>query len=354
MKARDRMTYPESEAVVLNGTTYRLEWLTPQRLFDVEIMKDGEERYDEACLSLWGERRLNPYKGAPDSHYGHHVYPLYNLQEDILREDVWPSHAKAEDDKWGLLWFELGRSLRGKVEQFALLAYADDKLLGRIRFFPKTLTVARFGGWDEGSHRQEWSDDILWIGSGYVDREAINDRLDSELVRRVVEYGRASGFSKAQGVGWSEVLVYAMWGESFRASTYEAVGFRPIATTAGCVDAFVHMLGGCHGESDKEIVRGVLESGLHPDTGHQCQIMELDLTDNTSADRKRPTGGEPMQVVGATPLHQAVREANLEVAEFLLARGADVHARDPDGQTPLRSATTSEMADLLRQHGAAE
>ena len=337
----------DPETVVLNGTTYRLEWLTPERLFDVEVMRDGEERYDEACSSLWGERRLNPYGGEPDTHYGQHVYPLYNLQEDVLQEDVWPGHAKAENDNWGLLWFELARGLRGKVEKFALLAYTDDTLVGRIRFFPKTLTVARFGGWGETSHRQEWSDDILWLGAGYADHAAIRDGLDAELVRRVVEYGRASGFTKAQAVGWSEVLSYAMWGESFRASTYEGVGFHPIAATAGCVDALVHMLGGCHGEADKQMVSEAFESGLDPDTGHQCQIVELALVDDTKADRQRPADREPMQIVGPTPLHQAVREGNLEVAGFLLSRGADVNARDPDGQTPLHYATTSEMTDLL-------
>jgi ankyrin repeat protein len=68
-----------------------------------------------------------------------------------------------------------------------------------------------------------------------------------------------------------------------------------------------------------------------------------------------------------TPLHQAVRARNLEVARVLLERGADPNARDKiRGSTPLRRAvsgtgaggtagTTDLMApltQLLLEHGA--
>ena len=52
-----------------------------------------------------------------------------------------------------------------------------------------------------------------------------------------------------------------------------------------------------------------------------------------------------------TPLHSAVREGHKEVIELLIAKGADVNAKDDDGTTPLDMADDKETADLLRKHG---
>ena len=69
---------------------------------------------------------------------------------------------------------------------------------------------------------------------------------------------------------------------------------------------------------------------------------------------------------GATVLHLAVQSGNREIVELLLANKADVNARNNDGLTPLDlvknkllpnaapsdKTNASEIADLLRQHGA--
>ena len=49
-----------------------------------------------------------------------------------------------------------------------------------------------------------------------------------------------------------------------------------------------------------------------------------------------------------TPLHLA---AIKETAELLIAKGADVNAKDGYGNTPLDMADDKETADLLRKHG---
>ena len=57
---------------------------------------------------------------------------------------------------------------------------------------------------------------------------------------------------------------------------------------------------------------------------------------------------------GFTPLHFAAYEGHKEVAELLIANGADVNAKNDGGETPLDWAISRkhpETADLLRKHG---
>ena len=51
-----------------------------------------------------------------------------------------------------------------------------------------------------------------------------------------------------------------------------------------------------------------------------------------------------------TPLHLAAFDGHKEIAELLIAGGADVNAMNGIGETPLDLAT-NETADLLRKHG---
>ena len=55
-----------------------------------------------------------------------------------------------------------------------------------------------------------------------------------------------------------------------------------------------------------------------------------------------------------TPLHSAIANDHKEIAELLIAEGADVNAKVNDGRTPLDFTTDekqTELADLLRKHG---
>ena len=59
-------------------------------------------------------------------------------------------------------------------------------------------------------------------------------------------------------------------------------------------------------------------------------------------------------VGGLTPLHQAALSGRKEIAELLIAKGADVNAETNDGKTPLDFAIgmdRTEIAALLRKHG---
>ena len=58
---------------------------------------------------------------------------------------------------------------------------------------------------------------------------------------------------------------------------------------------------------------------------------------------------------GDTPLHDAAFRGHKEMVELLLANGADVMARDNSGLTPLHEAHRrrhKEIVELLRKHTA--
>ena len=65
-----------------------------------------------------------------------------------------------------------------------------------------------------------------------------------------------------------------------------------------------------------------------------------------------------MSKFGDTLLHFAAFGGHKEIVELLIAEGADVNAMNNDGETPLDEATdsdhlndTAETADVLRKHG---
>jgi len=54
-------------------------------------------------------------------------------------------------------------------------------------------------------------------------------------------------------------------------------------------------------------------------------------------------------------LHETARSGRKEVVELLIANGADVNAKNRNGDTPLDYAITfkrTELADLFRKYGA--
>ena len=55
---------------------------------------------------------------------------------------------------------------------------------------------------------------------------------------------------------------------------------------------------------------------------------------------------------GFTPLHGVAGEDQCEMAEYLIAHGADVNAKNDNGITPLHLAAYPEMVTLLAKHGA--
>jgi ankyrin repeat protein len=58
-----------------------------------------------------------------------------------------------------------------------------------------------------------------------------------------------------------------------------------------------------------------------------------------------------------TPLHEAAQQGHRDLAEFLIAKGANVNAATKAGMTPLQMAKSTrheDVGELLRQYGAEE
>jgi ankyrin repeat protein len=77
----------------------------------------------------------------------------------------------------------------------------------------------------------------------------------------------------------------------------------------------------------------------------------LDLAEQLIA-KSLPFNAKVRFANGSTPLHAAAGSGNKRVAQLLLARGANIHAKNNEGDTPLHSARSKEVAELLIAKGA--
>lgn len=99
---------------------------------------------------------------------------------------------------------------------------------------------------------------------------------------------------------------------------------------------------------------------LHECAGSVAKLPDLELPRLLLKHGADPNarGGE----FGSTPLHCLAldpqeTERGMELAELLIRSGADLNAKDVDGDTPLKAARVTghrKMAEFLRRHGAKE
>jgi ankyrin repeat protein len=87
-------------------------------------------------------------------------------------------------------------------------------------------------------------------------------------------------------------------------------------------------------------------AGVSDENGPAIHVLSVLLGAGVTIAHTRSYGG------GATPLHLAALSGHKDLAEILLAHGADVNAKDNSGKTPLQLAKRrKDVAGLLRLHG---
>jgi len=101
-----------------------------------------------------------------------------------------------------------------------------------------------------------------------------------------------------------------------------------------------HLAAGADVEFD---IYGLSVLDLAAGEGHK-EIAELLIAEGADVNTK--PGDEE-----TTPLHLAAMNGHTEVAELLIAKGADVNAKDTQSKTPLDWAKKTKIEELLRKHG---
>jgi len=103
-------------------------------------------------------------------------------------------------------------------------------------------------------------------------------------------------------------------------------------------------------EGDRDVLDLILERGDYSDTIHLAACRE-DLT-RVQTFLEEGMDVNTKDEFGCTPLHWAGLADSPEVAEFLISRGADVNAKDARNFTPLMGARGLPVIELLISKGA--
>ena len=85
----------------------------------------------------------------------------------------------------------------------------------------------------------------------------------------------------------------------------------------------------------------IYDAAVLGDFGGVDRLLKLDPASVSATDE-----------YGFTPLHGVAGEDQLEMAEYLISKGANVSARNDVGITPLHLAAYPDMAELLVRNGA--
>jgi ankyrin repeat protein len=172
----------------------------------------------------------------------------------------------------------------------------------------------------------------------------------NEIAEALIERGASLDIFEAAAVGRVDRVEEILRARPELVNAYADDGFTPL----GLASFF------CHGA----VARLLIERGADPNAASKNTQRVAPL--HSAVSRRQTLIAEALlakganvnarQQSGVTPLHQAAHNGQADMVRLLLAHGADVQARMDDGQTPLTMALETgdaEVIALLRGHEAA-
>jgi hypothetical protein len=141
----------------------------------------------------------------------------------------------------------------------------------------------------------------------------------------------SASVTPAQKIKPTDKQISIKWGQVSEDNDYDVVVIG--GTPAGVAAVF---LVGCGESSSELLLQSVVEGNVKAVKQHLAAGTDVDAKDYD----------------GMTPLAEALGKVHKEIAELLIAEGADVIAKDNAGATTLDWAKYKpEIAALLRKHG---
>jgi ankyrin repeat protein len=173
-------------------------------------------------------------------------------------------------------------------------------------------------------------------------------RGNNARVEELLEAGPALNIFEAAATGQTARVRELLASNPAQVNAYAPDGFHPLGLAAFF--------------GNRATVEALLEAGA--DVNQQSRESMKVSALHSSAAARRPDIAELLLAKGANPnaraeagvtvLHEVAITGQIDLAEMLLKHGADVNAKDNSGKTPLAHAIDSKkdaMAAWLREHG---
>lgn len=183
-----------------------------------------------------------------------------------------------------------------------------------------------------------------------------------EVAELLFASGARPDIYEAAAIGRTETVAELLEEDARRINSYSPEGWTPLHLAAhfGYCETVEFLL--ARGADANAVARHpVRTTPLHGALfgkaifGHCSELIKILLARGADVNIKR--GGDGWSRSGWTALHYIAGYGFADLIEPVLDRGADIHARDAEGHTPLTLAVEGgheEVAEILRRRGARE
>lgn len=174
-----------------------------------------------------------------------------------------------------------------------------------------------------------------------------------EIVDLLLEKGAAVNLFEAAALGDSARLAEILAAAPDLVNTHNAGGYTPLGLAAyfgtrAAAEVLLARGADLHLRSRPKVSYVPENTPLHAAlAGRNWEVAELLVASGADVNS--------LDSSGWSPLHHAAYGGNKDMVALLLAHGAEVNGKERNGRTPLATEKgRQEVAELLRRHGAAE